>query len=117
MGCSPFKVSSSTYDAPRPAPIPTGNPDPKNFVIMKESRFGEALALEVRYPDCRNYEGRKIMVYRAVSSDEILRRNQGTMDPHFSGNLFRMSPVARFEPTAEGWAMAVALAKFLSAPG
>ena len=33
--------------------------------------------------------------------------NQKTIDPHFSDNYKYHSPVARFEPTEEGWEMGV----------
>ena len=57
----------------------------------------------VRYPDCYNYEGKKILVTRkAVNS-------RASLDPHFSGDSsINCGLVARFVPTQEGWEMAKA---------
>ena len=57
---------------------------------------------EIQYPDCYNFEGRKVLL---TTFDP---RNRRTLDPHFeldSGIL------ARFEPTADGWIMAKQIAE------
>lgn len=60
--------------------------------------------MEVEYPDCTNFEGRKILVFQDVSISMLL--DQGAIDPHFSeANNFH-HPIARFIPTPEGWEMA-----------
>lgn len=75
------------------------NPNPKNFEILRTAEIKEFTIIEIKYPDCTNYEGRKILVYKAASKDVI---NQKIIDPHFcDGN--HLSPVARFEPTEFGW--------------
>lgn len=78
---------------------------------MRSRRFGKAtglgkfLLLEIQYPDCTNYEGRKILVFEDTALIELTR--QGSIDPHFSNNPRFKSPMARFEPTAKGWNNAI----------
>jgi len=126
----PFKRSSfSTYDRPavqtvvrertvveRPviveARIAEGNPDPWNHRIERSRQVGTWVIVQAEYPDCLNYEGRKIMVYRdATVADLVAQRH---LDPHFSCNKRFHSPFARFEPTPEGWEAAETLAGMMS---
>lgn len=101
-----FKKSSwSTYDKKPPA-LP--NPDPKNFQVKRYATVGDGLVVEVHYPSCTNYEGRKVLVYCNVTIGDLLR--QGSIDPHFCDNTEYHSPIARFEPTENGWALAVHVA-------
>ena len=81
---------------------PSGNPDPSRWGLLRVLTVGHATAVEVRYFDCTNMGGRKIMVFkgRPKAIDE-----GGFLDPHFSGK--KDSPVARFAPTEEGWREAV----------
>ena len=72
---------------------------------------GKYLVLKVRYPDCTNYEGVKIMVYEDTNIIEIQKVNKGTIDPHFGVNPDFISPIARFEPTDRGWEMAIKFCK------
>jgi hypothetical protein len=122
--------SSSTYDRPaKPAPsrvevtvrhehvtIPatttTPNPNPLRFEIERCIQCGKALVIKVRYPDCTNYEGLKIMVYKDATMFELRDQKLG-IDPHFSQSTRAKSPFARFEPTARGWKEAVKLAMSL----
>lgn len=67
-----------------PADIPPGNPDPANYKIIETLTFGNILIVEIQYPDCRNYEGRKILVFEGVSAQAL--RRQKLIDPHFSKN-------------------------------
>ena len=112
MGCSPFRVSRSSYDIPvgSGAAIPANNPNPLNFMIEDHRQIRGFLLLLVHYPDCTNYEGRKILMYEGVTLADI--KNQGTIDPHFSDNKQYHSPIARFEPTLKGMRMAMQLATF-----
>lgn len=128
MGISPFHRSSfSTFDQQRrvvaaePAPLP--NPDPRNYRVIRFREFsrdhkvmhlpgGEItieplynrLVVEIEYPDCTNYEGRKILYFEDCTMDQLLA--QGPIDPHFSDSREFRSPSARFEPTPWGWTMA-----------
>ena len=100
MGISPFKVSRSTYD-PAPAPQSNPNPNPLVFSVLRSRQIGNNLLVEVEYPGCTNFEGRKIMVYLNATIRELLA--QGSIDPHFSSSTRHLSPYARFRPTRSGW--------------
>ncbi len=104
MGIS--NCSMSTPANPLPAPNPT------RFRIVEVEQFGSALVAMVHYPDCTNYEGRKILVYADMTPIELLRKS--TLDPHFTKES---GPVARMEPTPRGWSLAQQLAKVLAAGG
>lgn len=89
------------------------NPDPSNYRIERKLELDRnTLVLEIVYPDCSNYEGRKILVFRNTPFNRLVK--QGVIDPHFSNNKKFYSPFARFEPTISGWSEAVNLAKRLS---
>lgn len=96
-----FKLfSSSTYDSD----IKNPNPNPENFQILKSKIIGRYILLSVNYPDCTNFEGDKILLYKDVNINTLLE--QKSLDPHFSNNTLLHSPIARFKPTKEGWELA-----------
>jgi hypothetical protein len=105
MGLSPF--SSSENDEPRKATPP--NPDPGNWKVKDSQQVGYWLVVKIQYPDCTNYEGNKILVYKGINIRGLraLRR----IDPHFSDNKEKLAPFARFEPTGMGWQAAIQLAR------
>lgn len=76
------------------------NPNPFNFKITDFIEYNGFLVVYINYPNCTNYEGDKILLYRGISIKDLL--NQGSVDPHFSNNKDFYSPVARFEPSEEG---------------
>lgn len=86
------------------------NPDPKVFKIVNQEVIGKFLLLQVQYPNCKNFEGSKILLYRNVSPLDLLV--QGELDPHFSNKEKYIAPVARFIPTGEGWLMAKMFAQY-----
>lgn len=112
MGLSPFG-SKSCGLKPEGAATPMPAPNPANFRIVRQALIeGRGLVMEVHYPDCTNYEGRKVLLYVCKSHrryDEITLSR--TLDPHFSKSV--PSPVARFEPTDYGWSLACKAAMFL----
>jgi len=97
MGCGPFSgrtCSSSPYA------VPNSNPNPERFKIIDEWSQNGFLILLVNYPDAKNYEGNKLLVYRGfISSSMLLAHNRGRLDPHFYQD--KGSPIARFRPDAE----------------
>ena len=106
MGIMRWFSSCSTETSSR-----VGNPDPRRFEILRIVGFvGSGTAVEVRYPDAKNYEGRKILVYRC--SAKVIEE-QKVLDPHFCDDSSHPSPFARFEPTKDGWEAAMRLAKSL----
>lgn len=88
------------------------NPDPSNFKIIKRHLIGNSMVLFVNYPNCKNHEGNKIMVYLDVDFIDLI--NQRTLDPHFSDNKDLIAPFARFEPTDKGWDAACDFLKAIS---
>lgn len=87
----------------------SGNPNPARFNINKMLEVGSYLIAEVYYPNCQNYEGKKILVFEGVP-EKVLQK-QISLDPHFCDSSEHPSPVARFEPTARGWNYAVSFCR------
>ena len=115
-----FKMFSSCSES-NPSPINTpsdkirySNPDPSNFVIEKAESIGRFTVVKIYYPDCTNYEGRKILVYENVRLSEIIK--SAALDPHFCDNKNHISPIARFEPTTRGWRYAVSFCRGFKKP-
>lgn len=102
---SSFESSSATA----PAPV-AGNPNPNNWKLVKYKEMAGYLIVQLNYPDCKNYEGNKILVFEGISLADLI--NQKTIDPHFFPNKTGAprSPVARFTPDTNGWTMAEVLA-------
>jgi hypothetical protein len=65
----------------------------------------------LQYPDCKNNEGKKILLYENCKLADLIK--QKYIDPHFSTAKRFYSPIARFEPTARGWQMAIRSAESL----
>lgn len=102
MGLSPFRNCSTNYSK-LPAPAP--NPSPDRWELLEKCECSNAYALRVRYLDCTNFEGVKVMVYRGKYAP---RRS---LDPHFYDSPD--APIARFRPDAAGWATACVFASLL----
>mgnify|MGYP003651710288 CR=1 FL=1 len=90
------------------------SPDPTKFTVDAEKQVGNHLVLRLRYDDATNYEGKKILVFKNVTYMDIVRKNNGVIDPHFSDTRKFISPYARFEPTDEGWRMALRFCEMLN---
>jgi hypothetical protein len=76
-------------------------PDPKRYEIIDVEYFRNATLAKVRYLDCTNYEGVKILVFMGK------RGMEGPIDPHFSED--DQSPIARFKPNHVGLRIARAM--------
>ena len=76
------------------------NPDPSKYKIIKNLEIGGNTLLMAQYEGCTNYEGKKILLYKA-SYEELLQ--QDVLDPHFSKSKLFHHPFARFRPTNDGW--------------
>ncbi len=62
------------------------NPNPKNFEILQkyQIRFGikYPILVKIKYPNCTNYEGVKILIFKTRRYlEECIRNND--LDPHF----------------------------------
>ena len=109
MKNSAYDWSTGTFGGSKVGDIDLPNPDPKNYVIEKLQMIGDYLVVEITYPDCTNYEGKKCMLYKDIEIQDLIE--QGSIDPHFCDNNNFHSPIARFEPTERGWNMAVYIAE------
>lgn len=118
-----FKLSRSSFDTSstivervieevRSRFATKGNPNPSNYTILSSKEKDGHLILMLSYPDCTNYEGKKILVFENCTLADI--KKQRLIDPHFSTTKGYYSPIARFEPTPRGWRMAENLVDFLS---
>ena len=103
MGIFDHLRSASSYD--KVSDNKFSNPDPANYVIKKQFYRKGYLLVDIVYPDCTNYEGRKFLLYKGVTPEDLIK--QKTIDPHFSENKDFYSPIARFEPTEDGWDMGI----------
>lgn len=84
------------------------NPDPSNYEVLEVVPQGNYLVLKVKYPNCTNLEGIKIMVVRDHLVGLIKRKK---LDPHFTEDGY---VVARFAPTSDGWDLAQRFAAVLN---
>jgi hypothetical protein len=96
--------TSATYEVKK---VSKFDPNPAKFEIIRRLARNENVALIVNYPNCTNYEGNKIMVYRGVDPSYLY--GQKELDPHFTEKENIIKPFARFEPTEQGWMKAVML--------
>jgi len=107
VGIGGRSCASSPYAAPN------SNPDPAKFSIVKERTIGRFLLLKVRYPNCSNFEGLKILVFENITSaNALMALTKGRLDPHFTPHGVQV--FARFPPTTEGWKVAKTLARTLT---
>ena len=94
MGIGPFRGCFTNDSVKAP------NPDPSRWELIKTNKYKHITVVLVKYKDCTNFEGNKILVFNSsIDLDE-----SKSLDPHFSNNS--ASPIARFIPTDEGWKMA-----------
>lgn len=92
-------------------PTPLPNPNPSRYTIIMHVQTEGYLLVLINYPDCTNYEGNKVLLYRGVTYSQLSK--QKMIDPHFSENLKYASPLARFAPTSDGWGAALKLMEAL----
>ena len=100
--------SNSSFDEVVATPP---NPRPDNYTILMSVEDSEYTLVQIKYHDCTNYEGLKVMIFKC--SREDLDR-QKLIDPHFSDSKEFHSPIARFELTEEGCKNGMKLLDFLS---
>ena len=107
MGCSPFSRRCSCDSGNSEAIAP--NPSPERWEILEKHEYPNGYVLLIKYEDCTNFEGKKILVYRGRFEPMEIR------DPHFSGKLD--SPIARFRPDVRGMLDAMTYASGLELLG
>jgi hypothetical protein len=101
MGMSLMSTCSTNCNVEAP------NPDPSNWELIKQQEFVNAVVLKVKYHNCTNFEGNKILVFKKPFE---LKLNE-PLDPHFAeeGDLL----LARFTPTIYGWQTATWIASLV----
>jgi hypothetical protein len=87
-------------------------PNPYRFTIKREVSFGSYVLAEVNYPDATNFEGNKILLVYGRTTLTDLKE----LDPHFLEDG-AVQLVARFHPSANGWAAGIALMAGLAGAG
>lgn len=88
-GCVPSPPQQST------------NPDPEKFKIVKIAGVSHFTLAKVKYENCTNYEGEKIILF-ALNIRFV--KAMSRIDPHFSEDS---SITARFVPTQGGWDLGI----------
>ncbi len=83
-------------------------PNPNNYKILRYKEISNSLVIDIKYLDCDNYDGRKILVFDCTYNELI---KQKVIDPHFSDNVDFHSPLVSFIPTEIGWTAAINLAE------
>ena len=104
MGIGPRWSCGNDRDKAPSTPLWLPNPDAKNFFIRAALQVDEYLIAQIHYPNCINFEGHKVMVYKGITYAQLKARKE--IDPHFK-DQDKFSPIARFIPTHEGWQMAI----------
>jgi len=80
-------------------------PDPTKWDLVDCFEHGGFAILKLRYPDCKNHNGMKILVYEAKFVDLVKQKN---LDPHFGDEKENyVYPIARFTPDDKGWKYAI----------
>ena len=105
MGINIFGSSSSSlinsfsneYDGMYEHADTAVDPDPEIFRIEEEMQMGDYLIAVIAYPNCTNFEGKKIIVFEDTTIEEL--NNMKIIDPHF---LEQNKVIARFIPTPRG---------------
>ena len=125
MGISPFRFSKSNLSSYSGEELRqlrevnaelnsrlSKNPHPDRYKIIRSKKIGNFLILDIKYDGCTNYEGRKVLVFKDTTLNDL--KVQKLIDPHFSDEGGYRHPVARFVPTPYGWNMAKAVAEAMS---
>lgn len=97
-----YSYSSPTVDV---------NPNPDKWEIHDAVQVGKALVVKIKYPNCINYEGVKILVFKEMTLFGLIKQKK--IDPHFFQDKKYVSPIARFEPTDFGWDLALKVAELI----
>lgn len=92
------RICSTDYQYSDSRIVNAAAPDPKNWQILKMYNAENAHVLKIKYPNCTNFEGVKVLVYKGKFK-KLKER-----DPHFSEE--KESPLARFRPDNIGWNLA-----------
>jgi hypothetical protein len=82
-----------------------------HFSIINHKEMNGNLAVRIRYKNCKNYDGEKILVIRGMTMEAFISYTKYNYDPHFLWNNNEL--IARFRPTEEGWLLAIKMLNFI----
>lgn len=85
------------------------NPNPRNFKIEKMIELENTYA-EINYPDAKNYEGNKVLVFRGRVAEQLIKASE--IDPHFYEEGLPL--IARLKPDFYGKWLGMQIAKGLA---
>jgi hypothetical protein len=111
MGCNPLNKNCSTFPSmPNSiSEVVAPAPNPKDFNIIRHLIVEDIVIMEIGYPDCNTFEGKKICVYRSQRKWELFDAKE--LDPHFTEEIH--SPIARFPANDIGWKNAYRFAQIV----
>ena len=110
MGMKLFSIEKSSHNYEQKK-ISDYDPNPSNFRIKNIYENNGHCVVYINYPNCINYEGNKILVFKDTKKEKIRKLNE--IDPHFSDSENKVKLIARFEPTDEGWQLAKEFLNFI----
>lgn len=93
--------------------VPKNYFDVYTFKITAWYQKGSYLVVMINYPSAKHYEGNKVLVYDGITIEDL--KDLKAIDPHFLENKEKPTPIARFEPTDEGWIYAQKFCNMLHA--
>ena len=96
------KKTSNDYEEKK---VSKYDPKPNHFEIKNVYESNGHCIIYINYPNCINYEGNKVLVFKDTKKEEIEKLNE--IDPHFTDSENIIKPIARFELTYEGWNLAI----------
>jgi len=88
--------------------------DPWKYKMLRYCEKNGFLLVELKYDQCTNYEGHKILLFKDVTMIDLF--NQKLIDPHFLVDSGYHHPIARFVPTQKGWDMGLKIMDLQSKP-
>jgi hypothetical protein len=94
VGQSPQQEVKVTIDTRK---LAKGDPNPLKFKVIWAKQYGDYLLAKIHYPDCHNFEGNKIILFKGLNREALLKEKY--LDPHFS---ITSNIIARFKPDFQG---------------
>ena len=80
----------------------SNTPNPKEFAIIQIKQINNHVVAKLQYPNCRNHNGLKILVWENTNLNDITMGSY--IDPIMSINDVKL--IAEFIPTEYGWKLA-----------
>ena len=107
MGMNLFRSSIGFYGENKQ----TREPNTREFKILNIQVIHNMTLTLIRYKNCNNFKGLKLLVFEDVNEERLL--NADIIDPHFS-EINPISPIARFKPDDSGLRNAIDFCHIMS---